>query len=324
VAEKFYLGLDSGGTKTEVVIAAVDGSFVTNCFGGPIQMHSRRAKPKDVAMAEGFVEQALSQAKLAWNNIAFFGFGMSGIDFDDEIPLQTRTLLAGLRIDPSRARVVNDGVVALWGGSAAKRAVILQLGTAYTAAWRRGLGTEQPFDHLNAGVLVEVRRLILANCARAWDGRLPPSILPELILEHFEIKDPLKLVKLGIRNKLDRWKLLTVIDPWRQALERGDRLSRAIADEAAKVYAHDLNVLIDRAGGDGADVVLGGGLLRHGPEYLRDRIAALVAKKHPKCRAHLPHLAPAVGAAVMAAYHDGADHAAFFRRAQKTAPPMMM
>jgi N-acetylglucosamine kinase-like BadF-type ATPase len=245
---------------------------------------------------------------------------MSGIDFDDEIPIQTRTLLEPLGVPASRAKVVNDGVVALWGGSPKKRAVILQLGTAFTAGYRDGFGTETPFDHLNAGVLIEIRRIILASCARVWDGRLPKSILPELVLRHFEYDDPIPLIKVGVRNALDRWHLLTVIDPWREAVERGDAVSKKIARDAAKVYVQDLDFLIRKIGGGRVDVVLGGGLLRNGPEYFRACIADGVRAKHPQVTIHLPHLSPAIGAALMAAHTDGRDYPTLYRRAQQTVP----
>jgi N-acetylglucosamine kinase-like BadF-type ATPase len=315
---KYYLGLDSGGTKTETAIVAEDGAFVANTFGGPIQFHQRRAPKTALAMVNAFIEQATADAKIGRGAIAFYGFGMSGIDFADEIPLQTRTLLKGVGVDPRRAKVVNDGVVALWGGTPAPRAVILQLGTAFTAAYRDGLGTEEPFDQYNAGVVLDVRRLILASCARVWDGRLPASALADLVMRHFGIDDALELIRQGTRDRLDRWLLLTVIDPWREAVERGDALALDILERAANVYAADVHCLLAKVGGQ-ADVVLGGGLLRNGPTLFRDRIAALVRDKYPGAAIHLPELSPAIGAALMAAFGDGADYPRMFARAKETA-----
>jgi N-acetylglucosamine kinase-like BadF-type ATPase len=314
---KYYLGLDSGGTKTETAIVGEDGAFVANTFGGPIQMHQLRAPKRALAMVNAFIDQAAADAKIGRDDIAGFGFGMSGIDFPDEIPLQTRTLLKGVGVDPARAKVVNDGVVALWGGSPAARAVILQLGTAFTAAYRNGYGTETPLDHFNVGLVVDVRRLIMASCARVWDGRLPPSILPALVLNHFGFADPIELIRRGLRGKLDRWQLLTVIDPWREAVEQGDAVACDILEQAARVHAGDVHCLIAKAGGD-ADVVLGGGLLRNGPKRFLDRIAALVCEKYPNATPHLPDLSPAIGAALMAAHAQGADYPRLFARAKET------
>lgn len=319
--QSYYLGLDSGGSKTEVVILGADGARRAGLVGEAIRLAARRATPANLLVARKLIDAALAQARLTRQEIAFFGFGMCGADFDDEIPTQKKSLCRGLDIDPARAALVNDGVVALWGGSAAERAAILQLGTAFTAAYRRGLGTETPFDHLNAGIVIDVRRRILAACARVWDGRLPPSILPDLARRHFGVADPVDLARRATRNTLDRWKVRTVIQPWREAIERGDRVARQIADDAAEVYAGDLRYLLKKIGGRDADVVMGGGLLLNGPRYFYDRIASLVRRRYPQTSIHLPVHSPGTGAAIMAAFYDGREAGKLFRRVRRIGPP---
>ena len=318
MSEKFYLGLDSGGTKTQVALLAADGAVIAQQMTGPVRLTARRASAAVITRTKEIIDFTLQQANIGWGDIAFFGFGMCGADYDDEIPTQERTLGEGLGIRAERMKLVNDGIVALWGGSAKKRAVILQLGTAFTAAYRTDLGRETPFDHLNAGVIVELRRTILASGARVLDGRLPRSILPELLLKHFEEQSPEDVLRKYVRNTLDSWKLLTVITPWREAVEQGDKVALKILEGAAKVYADDIKYMLKKMDGDGADVVLGGGLLANAPRLFRQRIAQLVRKKYAKVTVHSPHLSPAVGGAVMAAYLDGVKHRPFYRTAKKT------
>jgi len=314
---KVYLGLDSGGTKTQVAVLAADGTVLAQEISGPVRMPSR-ATPRVVRMVEMLIAHACRAAGADRGQIAAYGLGMAGVDYEEEIPTQRRTLFRALGIDPSRAFLVNDGLAALWGGSANRKAVILQLGTAYTAAYRDGYGTETPFDHYNAGVIYNMRHQILAHAARSWDGRAPRSILLPLLVDHFEVKRPSDISKRFTRGTIDNWKLLTVIDPWARAVEQGDRLSLRILEDGAKVYAGDVMHLLKRIGDNDADVALGGGQLRHGPARFRERIAELVRRKFPRVNIHGPSCTPAVGAALMAAWHDGASYPDLFRRAERT------
>jgi N-acetylglucosamine kinase-like BadF-type ATPase len=318
VAGSFYLGLDSGGTKTEVAVLAADGAVVTQQIAGPIRLTARRASATVIRRTNEVIDFALGQAGLKWSDIAGFGFGMCGADYFDEIPTQRGTLFKGLGIDPARSELVNDGVVALWGGSAKKRAVILQLGTAFTAAYRTDFGGETPFDHLNAGISIEIRKAVLSASARVLDGRLPDSILPALLLEHFGEKSATDIMRKFVRGRLDTWKMLTVITPWGEAVRRRDPVALQIVDRAAEVYGDDLIHMVRLAGGGGVDVVLGGGLLNHGPKLLRDRIAARVRTVHPNVTIHQPHLSPAIGAAVMAAFLAGAKPTTVFTNARRS------
>lgn len=315
--DKVYLGLDSGGTKTQVAVLAADGAVLSQEMSGPARMPSR-ATPRVIKLVENLIDHACQAAGVARERIATYGFGMSGVDYEEEIAGQKRTLLKGLGIAPERGFLVNDGQAALWGGSGRKKAVILQLGTAYTAAYRNNFGAETPFDHYNAGIIYDMRQQILANTARSWDGRAPRSILLPLMIEHFEVKRPSDIPKQFTRGTMDRWKLLTVLDPWAQAVAQGDRLGLRLLEEGAKVYAGDVIHMLKLIGDNGADVVLGGGQLRYGPPRFSERIAELVRRKYPKATIHPPHCTPAVGAALMAAWHDGAPYPAMLHRAAQT------
>ncbi|MDP8222488.1 MAG: BadF/BadG/BcrA/BcrD ATPase family protein [Candidatus Lernaella stagnicola] len=316
MAEKVYVGLDSGGTKTEVAILARNGAVLTQQLTGPVRLTARRASKTIVARTKEIISFSLEEAGAAWDDVAYFGFGMCGADYADELPAQRRSLARGLGIPEDEIALVNDGVAALWGGSDKQRAVILQLGTAFTAAYRSGFGSETPFDHLNAGVMMEVRRAILIAAARVWDGRLPKSILLELLLTHFEEKSPVDIMRKYVRGTLDTWKMLTVIVPWKTAVEKGDEVSLMILEEAAEIFAGDVCFMIDKIHNEPVDVVLGGGLLAYSPARFRRRIGELIRVQHPRVTIHPPRLQPAVGAAVMAAYLDGREPGPFYRGAR--------
>ena len=313
----YFLGVDGGGTKTEVALLATDGTVVNKAIGAPLRM-SARANKRVLALLRDLIDYTLKPAGASWSQITHFGFGLSGADFADEIRLQFQAICRSYQIAPAQLTLVNDGVVALWGGSDRERAVILQLGTAYTSAYRSRFGEEAPLDHLNAGVQFEIRRHMLTTVARVMDGREKPSLMRDMVREHYGYASEEELLKAATRNKLDRAMTLFVITVLNEAVARGDEVAMRIVHEAADYYRRDVVYLIDKVGGGEVDVVLGGGLLLNGPPLLRELLTNQVLTARPTVTVHTPHLPPAVGAAVMAAFAAGGDHRAVFQRAQAT------
>ncbi len=315
--EQFFLGVDSGGTKTEVALLATDGTLITTMIGMPINIGPGITNEHICGLKE-LIESALSFAKIRHENIVHYGFGICGVDFADEAPEQKRELLGGMGIDQSRSTLVNDGIVALWGGSNKAKAVILQLGTAFTAGHRNGFGNETPFDSWNVGVQFELRSRILTTVPRVVDGREKKSILPELVVKHFGHDNYDSLLKLAARHRLPIFETLTSFMVLHEAVANKDAVAMRIVKEAATYYAGEIEALLKRVNGEKVDVVLGGGMLLNCPQMLWDLTEAKILAKHPQVTVHAPHLRPAIGGAVMAAYYAGADHRKIFRQAQKT------
>jgi N-acetylglucosamine kinase-like BadF-type ATPase len=313
----YFLGVDSGGTKSEVALLAGDGAVLNTAMGAPLHMHIR-ANARVIHLLRDLVDYTLKPTGVTWEQIDHFGFGLSGADFADEVRGQHRAFCRALKIAPERLTLVNDGVVALWGGSDAERAVILQLGTAFTSAYRARFGDEAPLDHLNAGVQFEIRRYLLTTVARIVDGREKPSILRQLVREHYGFADETTMLKTATRGKLDRVMTLFVISVLNDAVAQGDEVAIRLVHDAADYYLRDVVFLIDKVGGGEVDVVLGGGLLLNGPPLLRDVLAQKIKAARPPVSVHTPHLSPAIGGAVMAAFYAGQDHHAVFRRAVAT------
>ncbi|HPM77708.1 MAG TPA: BadF/BadG/BcrA/BcrD ATPase family protein [bacterium] len=315
--ERYFLGIDSGGTKTEVAILAADGTLITTMIGMPINIGPGITKEHIFGLKD-LIESALSFARLKHDDIAHYGFGICGVDFADEAAEQKRELLSGMGIDQSRSTLVNDGIVALWGGSNRSKAVILQLGTAFTAGHRDGFGHETPFDPWNVGVQFELRSRILTTAPRVVDGREKKSILPELVVKHYGHDSYDSLLKLAARHRLPIFETLTSFMVLHEAIAKKDAVAIRIVKEAATYYAGEVEALLKRVKGEKVDVVLGGGMLLNCPPMLWDLTKEKIMTKHPQVTVHAPHLRPAIGGAVMAAYYAGADQRKIFRRAQKT------
>src|SRR5205085_1152216 len=102
--------------------------------------------------------------------------------------MQRRVLAEKLGIPVRRVTLVNDAVAALWGLTVGPRAVMIQLGTGFTAAWRKRLGKEETFDHLAVGGPFDLRFELPKMVARMLDGREQVTGLKARALRHYGVK----------------------------------------------------------------------------------------------------------------------------------------
>jgi N-acetylglucosamine kinase-like BadF-type ATPase len=247
--------------------------------------------------------------------------GLSGIDFADEFAGQHAALSACLGIDPRRLTLVNDGVAALWGASAADCACVVQHGSGVTHAYRAGLGTEQPYDHLDVGRLFNIRDALAALVARMIDGRAPATALKETVLQHYGIADEGDYAEALYRGWIPRDLLRTGQIHAFAAWQAGDPAATRLVALAADDYALTACTMVGRTGAPRCEVAFGGGVLNHAPEEFHAQLAKRVHERFPEALVIRPRLSPGHGAALMAAFHHGLDPAPLFARMLQNSPP---
>lgn len=313
------LGVDGGATKTEVVLLDQSGNYLSGIFGGPTMLDARCSKQISQNL-DALISHVTDQAGVKREQIIQAGFGLHGVDYKTELAVQRRTLFKPLGLPLEKSILVNDGIVALWGGSAKKNALVLQIGTGFTAAYRRDYGSETPFDHFNMGLGINLRDAIYSTAFRVLDGRERPSILPELVMEHFGIYDVEEVIRKWRREQIPIMEVLGIVTVLVQAVDKKDKVAIRLTERAAREYANDICTMIKKIGSPQPDIVLGGGVLLNAPKLLRDLIAKKVRARYKKAAVHTPHLSPAAGGAVMAAFFAGLAPQKVFRQAKRTMP----
>jgi len=314
---KYYIGVDGGASKTEVALLNHKGGILNLIKGQGCHIGVRVSKNYG-SLLKTLIAKVRGPEQLNIKHISGFGFGLCGYDFPKEYKGQKSSLLKHLEIEDSKTTLVNDGVAALWAGASSGPAVIIQIGTGYTAAYRSELGKEVPFDQVNCGVAVNPRRDFYITAARVMDGREKKSVIPALMMKYFDVYDPDELIqKLG-RKRFPKEKVANILPVWTRAIKKNDRVAIGLLERTAKSYAHDIGVMINMIGKPRVEVVLGGGVLLNGPPMLLRKIGENVRRSNPGARVHKPYLPPAAGAALMAAYHDKADVKRMFAEAKKS------
>jgi N-acetylglucosamine kinase-like BadF-type ATPase len=245
-------------------------------------------------------------------DIAGLGLGLNGVDFPEETIMQHAALSAALGIPRDRFILVNDGIVALWGATAAEAAVILQHGTGFTAAYRDAYGNERPFDNLDAGRFYDLRGEALALVARMIDGRAAVSPLKAAILAVLGYPAEKDYGEIVFLRKITPVQAAQLLPEILRVAEAGDAATCALVERAVADYVCTAGAMIRKINHGEPDVIFGGGRLLSAPDLFWCRLVEGVRQECPGATVKRPALSPAIGAVIMAAHAGGCAPPRFF------------
>ena len=98
------IGLDGGGTKTAGLLCDA-GNRVLARVAGPGTAIVGMPPPHVCETLNGLVDRLCAEAHVSRSRIAHVALGLSGIDFDDEIPEQHRIFSRSFAIAPERCAI---------------------------------------------------------------------------------------------------------------------------------------------------------------------------------------------------------------------------
>jgi N-acetylglucosamine kinase-like BadF-type ATPase len=260
------------------------------------------------------VDSLCSEADAFRDDIQSCGIGLSGIDFDDELPVQQEGIAAALGIPRERIILVNDAVVALWGATERPAATLFQHGSGFTGAYRAQHGEEILFDHLSVAGAFDMRRGVVALIARMINGMAEPTPLKERILAHFDIEDETGYCEAIYRGRVSEERRVSTPPLILAAWLEGDPAAASLVQRAIGDYALAGKAMIAATGSARPDVTFGGGVIAQAPNEFWRLLAQRVRESYPEVTVKPPDLLPEFGGAVMAGYHVGLDPVQLFQQ----------
>jgi N-acetylglucosamine kinase-like BadF-type ATPase len=303
------IGVDGGNTKTELLYAALDGEPLAYVRGPGSNSHGLGADGS-VAVIARLVEQAGLTDPVEHG--AFF---LCGADVPADITELTRALAA--RRWARHLTVDNDTFALLRTGTEAPDAVAVVCGAGINCVGRAADGRIARYPSLGRetgdwGGSEMLGREVLFHAARAEDGRGPWTTLVDVVRGHFDVGSVAELGE-DVHYRRVRYQRLGELAPAVVAAAAGgDAVARRLVERLAEEVAllaekalRDLG-LLDRP----TDVVLGGGMLRHGSGLLHDEVVARLAAHSPAARPVVAADAPVIGAALAALDAVGASDTA--------------
>lgn len=284
--------LDIGGTKTQLVLEALDGTRILDVTEPSLDWDAEPPGP-----AVTFIAERVRRHTPAGGRVVSLAFGAQGINRREvAIALETGLLALGYK-----TTAVNDAslIVAAAGfsqgigvisGTGAIAVGADASGTFLAAGgWGWVIGDE-------GGAAALVREAVRA-ALRANDGGLPDDGLLGRLIAHFGVADAERLTRVvNDEPTMDNWA------PHAPAIfaaaDAGSPLARSVIAEGARMLAVTVGQLRAR-GAVGADVVVAGSVIVNQPRLL-EAFRAAIADLNAGYAVHVLRAPPVEGAVLLA------------------------
>ncbi|NQX67301.1 ATPase [Paenibacillus alba] len=307
----YYLGVDAGATKTYAILTDETGNWLASGRSGPgnhqINVELANSNIKDA------VFQALNQANLQPADIRVAWFGLAGADREADYRI-LRPMIQSYGF--ANAHIVCDTIIAMRAGTAKPYGAVLICGTGMNAAGinKHGQmiqcgGFGYAFGDFGGGseLSIEAFRTVI----RAWEGRIKPTLLTDLILQTLGYGSVEEMfhhfLDLHKRIPSDLTKLIF------DAAARGDQASIQILQKQGAELGLSARSVIERLlmQDENFDLVLAGSVLTKGNgEFIHPYIAKEVREAAPGCQLNILTVEPVVGSILLAMEKDGMTIAA--------------
>jgi N-acetylglucosamine kinase-like BadF-type ATPase len=308
--QRYFLGVDVGGTKTHALIADEGGRALGFGTGGPgnwqsVGFDGQRAVLQDVT------RQALTMAGLRVEQIAGAGFGVAGYDWPSQLPAHLEVIQTlGLTCP---FEITNDSVIGLLAGASQGWGVGLVAGTGNNCRGRDKNGREGRItgegirfgEYGGAGEMV---MKAIHAISYEWTRRGPATSLSKLFLDMTGAKNILELIE-GIdleRYEPDASWALGVF----QAAYEGDRAAREVLEWAGRELGESACAVIRQLDiqDEEFEVIMAGSVFEGGDLYISP-LQETIHKLAPKAKFMKLEAPPVVGGVVLGMQKAGLETA---------------
>lgn len=297
---KYIMGVDQGGTKTDVVVSDIYGKIVG--YGkGEGAYYVVDGVAAATAAVKKAADMAISKAGISSSDIIFLAAGMTGMDWPSDYPALEKVLTDATGI--TNMKIYNDSIIAMYGGTNKSSGVVLCAGTGLNVAVRSPEGDEYVLgfhivDKDQGGTaLVEraIQKVFLADI-----GLCAETELTKLFCDYAKTDD---VEGLMYKCATDRrfYSSIRYLVPDIIDAARNDEVACELINE----FAHDLSRYI-YAGLNkfnmcdlDVDVVLSGSVLKGKDNLLTEKIVECIKKFAPNANVIRAKYEPVVGAELL-------------------------
>jgi N-acetylglucosamine kinase-like BadF-type ATPase len=302
------VAVDGGGSKTDAVALALDGTVLADARAGTSSPHVL-GMAGAVTLVGDLIGALL--AETGPRPLAATNLYLSGLDLPSEIA-DFRERIAGTPW--ADATIDNDLFALLRAGTGEPDAVAVVCGTGINCVGVRADGAVVRYASLGTisgdwGGGWHLGERALWYAARAVDGRGGATVLAEAVpaaLGLASVQEVIEAIHFGRLASSELSRLSPVVFA---CARDGDAIAAGLIDEQAEEIATMAVTtlrrleLLDRP----VPVVLGGGVIGSRDERLLGTVERLLAERAPQARTELVTAAPILGAALLALESAGAS-----------------
>ncbi len=302
--QKLYLGIDGGGTKTDVICTDDQQHEFGHGSSGPTNLTSTTVGAASFNLKEA-IRQALENAPQD-REIVSAVMGLAGMDSQREYEVAYKTFIDILHpYGIKNFTLVNDSMIALENGTNNQNAVIVISGTGSICVGRNAKGETAKtggMDYLltDQGSGYDIGRHILREAVKSFDGRRHKTILEDLVCKHFSIADISHLKNEVYNPLLNKIEVAELSQLCSIAYEAGDEAAKDIFEWIERELILMIQTVIKRLELEHTptDLVLSGSILKI--EHVQQAIKNQVIADFPEVSFVSPEKPPVFGALKMA------------------------
>lgn len=306
-----FLGIDGGGTKTEVICATEAGEVIGTGMSGPTNLTSTNTGAAAFNLKEA-VRQALEKAP-SDSQILAAAMGLAGMDTAQEYELAYapfQQILGAFKV--KKFLLVHDSMIALENGTTNPNALVLIAGTGSICVGRNERGETAKaggMDYLltDQGSGYDIGRHTLREAVKSFDGRRPKTMLEQLICQHFGIPS-LETLKMHIYHPpLNKFEVAELSLLCTVAYQAGDAAAQQIFEWAQTELVKLTETVIRKLNLEHAatDLVITGSIIQL--EHMRLPVIQRLQGQFPTLIPVLPQRPAVNGALQLAIKHSKID-----------------
>jgi len=304
MAQRYFVGIDGGGTKTEVIVSDQNGQIIGNGLSGPTNLDSV-VEAVSCANLLAAVEYALGTIDKSQSELYVY-MGASGVDTDVEIARSTEVFGRALAHLPiKKFIVINDGFIALASGTDNPNSLILIGGTGSNCighnehgqvAKAGGMG----FLLADQGSGYYIGRQVLREAVKSFDGRRPKTMIEQLVCEYFKIPSIINLKEKVYNPPLSKDQIAQLSPLCSKAVEANDQVALMIFSHVVDELMLHTSTVIKRLDIQHTtfDCVCVGSVINL--PYIKEQCFQRLQQEFPTCNLVFPQNPPVYGAVKLA------------------------
>ncbi len=304
---KYFLGVDTGATKSHALIVDENATPLGFGSGGAGNWEVIGWDGIEITLNE-ILQDACQQAKIKPSQILGAGFGLAGLDWEeDRAPHLNIIRKIGIS---SPINLVNDAFIGLPAGTDAGWGIVVSAGTSCNCYGRnqqgqigRVIGASFFGEYAGAGELIGRAKQAVAH---AWTRRASSTKLTEAFLNLTNAENPADLLAGLMRDKYHIGAehaplVFQVADAGDEVAQELIRWAGYELGELAKAVIRQLDVAEDEV-----DIVLAGSFYKGSP-IIQEKMAENIHTLAPKANLIRLETSPVVGATLLGMEAGGID-----------------
>lgn len=300
----YYLAVDGGGSKTDVVCVDETGAVIGEGLSGPTSL-----TVTTIGAASFNLIEAIRIAIEKNPEIKHFKrvvLGLAGVDSTEEKERAEEVFKRALsHYHFEEFILLNDSEIALVNGSDSPNALILVSGTGSICFGKNSKGESarvSGMDYLLAdqGSGYSIGRKVLQAVVKSYDGRGPKTLLEGFVCELFMVPTVAQLKQEVYNPDLTKSEVARLSPLCTKAVEAGDEVAAHILDEEIQEMVLSASTVLHKlhSGDEPYEVVFAGSILEL--EYISSKVKEQLAVQFHNLKFVRQEKSPVYGAVKLA------------------------